>query len=204
VYFPSDVSGAEDDAVLVRQSLAGESESFGLLVGRYQHVMYTVALRMVGNAEDARDVTQDAFVKAYRQLATFDPNYRFFSWMYRIVINESFNAIRARRPHEPLAIAIAESGRRGAQRADSARSGGSPFETALAGERHTQIDAALQRLAPDYRTVVVLRHFAGQSYAEISEALSIPEKTVKSRLFTARQLLGEMLLGWRQHAKEGE
>ena len=87
MYFSSDVSGAEDDAVLVRQSLAGETESFGLLVGRYQHVMYTAALRMVGNSEDARDVTQDAFVKAYRQLATFDPNYRFFSWMYRIVIN---------------------------------------------------------------------------------------------------------------------
>ena len=60
--------------------------------------MYTVALRMVGNAEDARDVTQDAFVKAYRQLATFDIRYRFFSWMYRIVINESFNLIRAPAP----------------------------------------------------------------------------------------------------------
>ena len=190
MYFSSDVSGAEDDAVLVRQSLAGETESFGLLVGRYQHVMYTAALRMVGNTEDARDVTQDAFVKAYRQLATFDPNYRFFSWMYRIVINESFNAIRARRPQEPLDIAMAASG--------------SPFEAALSGERHAQVDAALQRLSPEYRSVVVLRHFAGQSYSEIAEALSIPEKTVKSRLFTARQLLGEMLLGWREHAKEVE
>ena len=188
MYFSSDVSSAEDDAELVCQSLAGQTESFGLLVGKYQHVMYTVALRMVGNTEDARDVTQDAFVKAYRQLATFDPTYKFFSWLYRIVINESFNLLRARRPQEPLDIAIA--------------GGGSPFDTALAGERHAQVDAALQRLTPEYRSVVVLRHFAGQSYSEIAEALAIPEKTVKSRLFTARQLLGEMLLGWREHAKE--
>jgi RNA polymerase sigma-70 factor (ECF subfamily) len=184
----SQQSGAEDDAELIRQSLAGETDAFGLLVRRYQHVMYTVALRMVGNGEDARDVTQDAFVKAYRQLATFDPNYRFFSWMYRIVINESFNVIRARRPQEPIDSAVAAKG--------------TPFETALAGERHAHIEAALQRLTPEYRSVVVLRHFAGQSYAEIADALSIPEKTVKSRLFTARQLLGAMLLGWREHAKE--
>ena len=188
MYFSSNVSGDQDDAVLIRQSQAGETDAFGLLVRRYQNVMYTVALRMVGNGEDARDVTQDAFVKAYRQLATFDPNYKFFSWMYRIVVNESFNAIRARRPQEPIDNAVAGKG--------------NPFETALAGERHAHIEAALQRLTPEYRSVVVLRHYAGQSYSEIAEALSIPEKTVKSRLFTARQLLGEMLLGWREHAKE--
>jgi RNA polymerase sigma-70 factor (ECF subfamily) len=204
VYFSSNVSGDQEDAVLIRQSLAGETDAFGLLVRRYQNVMYTVALRMVGNGEDAKDVTQDAFVKAYRQLATFDPNYKFFSWIYRIVVNESFNVIRARRPQEPIDQAVAANDSRGRQRADSARWGGSPFETALAGERHAHIDAALQRLTPEYRSVVVLRHFAGQSYSEIAEALSIPEKTVKSRLFTARQLLGEMLLGWREHAKEVE
>jgi RNA polymerase sigma-70 factor, ECF subfamily len=190
VYFSSNVSGDEDDAVLIRQSLAGETDSFGLLVRRYQNVMYTVAFRMVGNGEDAKDVTQDAFVKAYRQLASFDPSYKFFSWLYRIVVNESFNVIRARRPQEPIDSAVAIRG--------------NPFDTALAGERHAHIDAALQRLTPEYRSVVVLRHFAGQSYSEIAEALSIPEKTVKSRLFTARQLLGEMLLGWREHAKEVE
>ena len=188
MYFSTDVSGAEDDALLVRQSLAGDTESFGLLVGRYQHVMYTVALRMVGNTEDAKDVTQDAFVKAYRQLATFDPSYRFFSWMYRIVINESLNTIRARHPQEPLDPTVAAAG--------------NPFESVLAHQRLDQIEAAMLELPPDYRAVVVLRHFAEQSYAEISAALEIPEKTVKSRLYSARQLLGEMLLGWREQARE--
>lgn len=187
MYLPSDATG-NDDALLIRQSLGGNADAFGALVTRYQHVMYTVALRMLGNAEDAQDVTQDAFVKAYRQLATFDPRYRFFSWLYRIVINECFNLIRSRRPQEPLDAAFAAPG--------------NPFDGALALERRRHIEAALQRLSPDYRAVVVLRHFAGQSYEEIAVALGIPEKTVKSRLYSARQLLGEMLLGWHEPAGE--
>src|SRR5687768_1095379 len=187
VYFTADTSGPKD-ADLVRQSLAGDTDAFGELVTRYQHVMYTVALRMLGNTEDAKDVTQDAFVKAFRQLATFDSSYRFFSWMYRIVINECLNLIRARRPQEPLDPAIAGLG--------------NPYESAMTVERRRQIEAALQRLTPEYRAVVVLRHFGGQSYEEIADALSIPEKTVKSRLFSARQLLGEMLLGWKEPVKE--
>jgi len=189
VYFTADIGDPQDE-VLVRQTLAGDADAFGVLVTRYQKVMYTVALRMLGNAEDAADATQDAFVKAYRGLPTFDSTHRFYSWMYRILVNECLNAIRSRRPLDPLDAEIA--GR------------GNPFETALAVERRGQIEAALQRLTPEYRSVVVLRHFAGQSYGEIAAALDIPEKTVKSRLFSARQLLGEMLLGWKELAKENQ
>lgn len=178
VYFHSD-----EDAALVRQTLAGETAAFEALVTRYQKVLYTVALRMLGNVEDARDATQDAFVKAYQRLGTFDPAYRFFSWIYRILVNECLNAIRGRRVQEPLAAEMAAAG--------------TPFETAVAAERRAQVEAALQQLTPDYRAVVVLRHFVGQSYGEIAETLSIPERTVKSRLYAARQRLGEHLLGWR-------
>jgi RNA polymerase sigma-70 factor, ECF subfamily len=181
VYFSSDLSG--DDAGLVRQSLAGDTDAFGQLVTRYQKPMYTMALRMLGNAEDARDVTQEAFVKAFSQLGTFDPAYRFFSWLYRIEINECLNLIRSRRRLEPLEGRVA--------------AGGSPFDATLAHERRNQIEAAILQLPPDYRSVVALRHFAEQTYAEIAEALDIPETTVKSRLYSARQLLGEMLLGWK-------
>ncbi len=183
VYFSED----PDDLDLVRQSLAGQIEAFGVLVNRYQKVMYTVALRMLGNPEDARDATQDAFVKAYQHLATFDSRYRFYSWMYRILVNECLNVNRDRRAEEPLDPDIAGAG--------------SPFETALAAERVVQINMALEQLTPEYRAVVVLRHFAGQSYGEIAEALSIPEKTVKSRLYSARQRLGELLLGWKEHGE---
>jgi RNA polymerase sigma-70 factor (ECF subfamily) len=187
VYFSAD-DGNPQDEVLVGQSMAGDADAFGILVTRYQKVMYTVALRMLGNAEDARDATQDAFVKAYRGLPTFDSTHRFYSWMYRILVNECLNAIRSRRPVDPLEAEIAD------------RS--NPFETTLAVQRRGHIEVALQRLTPEYRAVVVLRHFGGQSYGEIAAALDIPEKTVKSRLFSARQLLGEMLLGWKALAQE--
>lgn len=183
VYFSSDA----EDAALVKQVLAGQTEAFGVLVGRYQKVMCTVALRMLGNTADAQDATQDAFIKAYQRLASFDSHYRFYSWMYRILVNECLNANRARHPEEAL---------------DSETAGnGTPFETTLESERREQIQMALLRLTPEYRTVIVLRHFAGQSYGEIAEALAIPEKTVKSRLYSARQRLGELLLGWKPYAE---
>ena len=168
--------------------MAGDADAFATLVTRYQKVMYTVALRMVANTEDAKDITQDAFVKAYRQLATFDPQYRFFSWLYRIQINECLNLLRSRRPFDALGDEVADEG--------------TPFDSTVQTERRAQIAAALERLTPEYRAVVVLRHFAGQSYGEIADALGIPEKTVKSRLYSARQRLGEMLLGWQEHARE--
>ena len=134
MYLQSEASGP-DDTALVRRALDGDTDAFGLLVARYQHVMYTLALRMLGNAEDAQDVTQDAFVKAYRQLASFDPSFRFFSWLYRIVVNECLNLIRSRHPHETLDADVA--GRN------------NPYDDTLAVERGEQIQQALQRLTPD-------------------------------------------------------
>jgi RNA polymerase sigma-70 factor (ECF subfamily) len=178
VYFTSD----SEDLALVRQALAGQTEAFGTLVTRYQKVMYTVALRLVGNTADAQDATQDAFVKAYQRLASFDTNQRFF--------NECLNLNRDRKPEDAL---------------DRDTEGsGTPFDTTLESERREQIQMALLRLTPEYRTVVVLRHFAGQSYGEIAEALAIPEKTVKSRLYSARQRLGELLLGWKDNGNGDE
>ena len=185
VYFSSD----SEDLALVRQVLAGQTEAFGALVTRYQKVMFTVALRMLGNTEDAQDATQDAFVKAYQRLESFDTKYRFYSWMYRILVNECLNVNRDRRPEESLG--------------GDEEGSGTPFDSTLESERREQIQLALLRLTPEYRTVVVLRHFAGQSYGEIAEALAIPEKTVKSRLYSARQRLGELLLGWKEQGKEG-
>jgi RNA polymerase sigma-70 factor (ECF subfamily) len=179
VYFSQDV----EDAALVTRTLGGDPAAFGILVERYQRPLYTVAFRMLSNSDDARDATQTAFVRAYERLSTFNPDHRFFSWIYRIVINECLNLIRNRRPEEALTPAMAAAG--------------SPFETAASHERRDQVQAALLELSPDYRAVVVLRHFGGLSYDEVASALGVPAKTVKSRLHTARQRLGELLLGWR-------
>lgn len=170
----------DDDVVCVARCLQGDSSAFEPIVRRYQRVLFSVARRMLGNHEDAMDATQNVFVRAYQRLDTFDPDRRFFSWIYRIAVNECLNARRSRRQDETLADAPADEG-------------ASPLETVAALERSESIDAALVNLSEEHRLVVVLRHFAELSYTEISEAIGVPEKTVKSRLFDARQRLGMLL-----------
>lgn len=172
---------ADDDIVCVARCLRGDSAAFERIVKRYERVLFAVARRMLGNYEDALDATQNAFIRAYEGLDTFDPQRRFFSWIYRIAVNECLNARRARRPDDPLPDDVAAAGEAG------------PFAGLERSERSGAIDAALVRLSEDHRLVVVLRHFADLSYGEISDVIGVPEKTVKSRLFEARQRLGELL-----------
>lgn len=173
----------EDDAALVNRVLAGDVAAFEALVGRHQRALYTVACRMLGNREDAADALQSALIKTYEHLGQFDPRHRFFSWIYRIVVNECLNMLRARRPEDALTPAL--------------MAAGTPYDTAADAERARQVQAALMQLTTDARTVVVLRHYGELSYDEIAETLGVPAKTVKSRLHTARQKLGEHLLDWR-------
>jgi RNA polymerase sigma-70 factor, ECF subfamily len=168
-----------DDTVQIALCLRGDASAFEPIVARHQKVLYNVAFRMLGDREDARDVTQAAFVKAWQHLASYDPSHRFFSWLYRIMVNESLNLIARRRRQVPLGSELPSP-----ERAD---------QLAEAGERTQRLRRALLALPRDSREVLVLRHFSELSYQEIAWTLGIPEKTVKSRLFTARQRLGELL-----------
>jgi RNA polymerase sigma-70 factor, ECF subfamily len=169
-----------EDAIWVARCLRGDSSAFEPLVTRYQRVLFTVSLRLLGNYEDAREATQNTFVRAYERLDTYDPERRFFSWIYRIAVNESLNYRRTQRPHEPLAATL--------------ESAGQPMDDAVeARELSERVQAALKALSAEYREVVVMKYFIELSYEEIAEALGIPEKTVKSRLFSARQRLGPLL-----------
>lgn len=170
-----------DDLALVARCRVGEAAAFEALVERYQRVLFSVALRMLGDYDAASDAAQNAFVKAYQKLDTFDPTRRFFSWIYRILVNECLNARRDHAQHEPLAPDLAAVG----TPADL-------FETA---ERRKRVQAAILALPMEYREVIVLRHFAELSYEEIGETLHVPAKTVKSRLHTARERLAVMLRG---------
>lgn len=171
-----------DETALVGRAVAGDAGAFESLVECYQRVAFTVALRMLGDYEDARDATQNAFVKVYENLDTYDPRYRFFSWMYRILLNECLNARRARRPTEPVDTERPDEG----ERQDGVEE----------AERRRDVRAAVLALPVPYREVIVLRHFAAMSYEEMSAALGVPAKTVKSRLHTARNRLAEMLSAW--------
>ena len=175
-----------EDAALVGRVLAGDAAAFEVLDERYQRPLFNVAVRMLGSREDAADATQNALIRVYENLRAFDPGRRFFSWSYRILVNECLNVLRARR------VTVD---------ADDALMAPIAFDQVAAAERRAAVQRALMDLAPELRAVIVLRHYAGLSYEQIAEALGgVPVKTVKSRLYTARQRLGRTLLGWREES----
>lgn len=171
---------SRDDAQLVRLCRDGDAAAFGELIDRYQKTLFNTALRITSDYEEARDITQSTFVKAYERLDSFNPEFKFFSWIYRILLNEALNALKQRRQNadvDPEQLAHDRTPER-------------DFE---AHKLSAKIDTALRALSLEYRVVIVLRHFNEMSYDEMSEILSIPAKTVKSRLYTARQNLAAIL-----------
>jgi RNA polymerase sigma-70 factor (ECF subfamily) len=175
-------SADEDDRSLVQRFRRGERDAFAELVVRYQGPLYNAAFWVVRRAEDARDVCQTAFLKAAERIDDYDPAFKFFSWLYRIAINEALNLVRAHgREAELDDMADVESDAPG------------PDGRLYAVQRANRLQAALMKLPANDRVVITLRHFAELSYAEIAEILEIEEKTVKSRLFEARQRLRSLL-----------
>jgi RNA polymerase sigma-70 factor, ECF subfamily len=171
----------DDDGALVRRCLAGDRVAFERLVVRYQKPVYNAALRLLRDPEEARDVAQTAFLNAFARIADYDPSYKFYSWIYRIAINESLHVLEKRRPLEEI-------------RDDEADDAPGP-EALLDSEQTAKaIEDTLMRVKPELRSVIVLRHFLHLSYQDMSDVLQLPVKTVKSRLYTARQILREQLL----------
>ena len=168
------------DRALVRRFLDGERAAGDELVNRYHRSVFNVALRMLGNVQDAEDVIQTAFGNAFAALDSYDPRYRFFSWIYRMTVNESLNTLKRRRNVVSLDGSF------------DVPAPGAIFQSAA--ETEQRVGSALLELKPDDRAVVVLRHFVSLSYEEISDVLGVPVKTVKSRLFTARERLRQSLL----------
>jgi RNA polymerase sigma-70 factor (ECF subfamily) len=166
--------------MLVESCLRGDRNAFDKLVDRYEGPLFSAAFRITGSVEDAMDATQNAFVNAYEKLHTFDPTYRFFSWIYRIAVNQSLNLVDRRKNQTELVE-------------DTPAESSGPAEIFDSTEARGHLKKALLNLEPNYRTVIVLKHLEGFSYREIGELLEIPEKTVKSRLFTARQRLRVIL-----------
>jgi len=179
VYFDQSV----DDQAAISRCLAGDSAAFEGIVVRYQQVLFTVALRMLGDEEEARDAAQNTFVKVFEKLGTYDSRYRFFSWIYRIHVNECLNV--RRRPSAVRASGI-----------EDGAAQGTDVDAVETAEKRQAVKEAILGLPAAYREVIVLRHFAALSYEEMSDAIGIPLKTVKSRLYTARQLLAARLAAW--------
>jgi RNA polymerase sigma-70 factor (ECF subfamily) len=173
----------QEDLTLVRQCLEGNQNAFGALIAKHHKAVFNVALRVVNDYQDAQDLTQAVFIKAYEKLGSFDAGHKFFSWIYRMAVNESLNFIKRRRRFEAL-----DDG------AEYAATGPTPAEDYEESEMSRNVQNALMNLEIDHRAVIVLKHFENLSYEEIGYILDIPEKTVKSRLFTARQVLKDIMI----------
>ena len=171
----------DDDETLVRRCRDGDRAAFTHLVIRYQKPVYNAALRLLRDPEESRDVAQTAFLKAFEHIADYDPSFKFYSWIYRIAVNESLNVLGRRKPYEQIS----------GEEADEAPG---PERLIEGGQARHAIEDALMRISPELRAVVVLRHFMHLSYRDMGEILVLPERTAKSRLYSARQLLRDLLL----------
>jgi RNA polymerase sigma-70 factor (ECF subfamily) len=171
---------AVEDTDLIRQATRGNVESFNLLVSRWEKRVYNYLLRITANREDALDLTQDVFLKAYQNLRKLDDAGRFAPWLYRIAHNEAYSMFRKRRPEIDIEDMQPE------VTGTKITVGGSsvfPAELALA------VAGALDRLTVDQREAVVLKIYQGFKFEEMAEILSCPVSTIKSRLYTALELL---------------
>ena len=171
------------DQALLERFRSGDREAFAELVIRYQRPIYNAALWILRRPEDASDVAQTVFLRVAERLDEYDDRYRFFSWIYRIAVNESLNLLRRGDREEALDD---DAELPGAERDD-------PQSQVDAAESAVRIRRAILRLSPGDRMVITLRHFSELSYEEMSEVLEVDPKTVKSRLYEARQRLRGML-----------
>lgn len=190
----SDEEAAEpEEARWIERILAGESHLYSRLVDRYQRRLWFAMTRMVGDSDEAADVVQEAFVKAWEKLEGYDPRYRFYTWLYTIARNRALNVLRRRkirgflslsRPEEAPPLPAAEDAAAGVERREVAAA----------------LDACRETLPVDQREAFDLRHADGMAYAEIAAATGAPEGTVMSRLYRARQKMRECLrskgVGW--------
>jgi RNA polymerase sigma-70 factor (ECF subfamily) len=169
------------DLELIGRCRGGDRKALAELVERHQRPVFQAAYRILGNREDAADVTQATFLKVLENLDRYDAGHKLFSWIYRIAINEAIDQLHRIRRHEPLED-------------DRAAAGDGPEESTGAKRLSRHVQEGLMGLPEDYRVVLVLRHFTECSYEQIAAILQIPEKTVKSRIYSARQLMKERLL----------
>jgi RNA polymerase sigma-70 factor (ECF subfamily) len=167
-----------EDSDLIAKAQRGKVEAYNLLVSRWDRRVFNYLLRLVGDREDALDLTQEVFLKVYLSLGKLQDRSRFTPWLFRIAHNEAFSHLRRRRPETVYETELEQPG---------AQSRLLPIELSLAVER------ALARLSSEQREAVLLKIYQGFKFEEMAEVLSCPVSTVKSRLYTALDLLKETL-----------
>jgi RNA polymerase sigma-70 factor, ECF subfamily len=182
------VTAPEGDVALARRARAGDVDAFGALIERHMRRTYVHALGIVGSREDALDLSQEAFARAYRARNTLDPDRPFYAWLYQILRRLCFNFLRDAKTRARL----------DAERADwlvdlSRGAGADPATEVQRAEVRRRVTTAIEQLPAREREVLVLKEFEELKYREIAELLGVPLGTVMSRLYSARQRLADAL-----------
>jgi RNA polymerase sigma-70 factor (ECF subfamily) len=181
------------DQELIAMALAGDQDSYRVLVDRYSSLVYTVALRIVGDEDDADDVAQETFVRAYRALGRFRGDSKFSSWVYRIAVNRALTHLKRRR-RRPMTIELSEAPRAQSEMS-SRRVEENPGQLVLDEEFRAQVREAVARLPAQYRAAITLFYLEEKSYKEVAGILGVPMGTLKTHLHRARSMLREILEG---------
>ena len=183
----------EQEAAIVRKVLGGDDNAFETLVLEYEKNVYNIALRMTGNSEDAADMTQEAFIKAYNSLQSFRGDSKFSVWLYRIVSNVCLDFLRSKNRRPTVSLSVEDDDGEDTQLdvADESQSPELLLDRKLTRE---SVRRGLDSLPPDYRQILLLREIQGLSYDEIAQALGLEVGTVKSRIFRARKRLCNFLI----------
>ena len=183
----------EQEYLIVQRVLEGDTNAFEELVLEYEKKVYNVALRMLNNSEDAADMTQEAFIKAYNSLSGFRGDSKFSVWLTRIVSNLCLDFMRSRNRRPTVSLSMEDEDGEDVQLdiADTSQSPEQLLERSLTRE---SVRRGLQSLPEDYREILLLREIQGLSYDEIAAALDIEVGTVKSRIFRGRKKLCDYLI----------
>lgn len=182
----------EDEKKLIKQSISGDVSSFEQLINQYQKMAYNVAYRIMGNEEDAKDMTQEALIKVYKKLKTFRMDASFSTWLYRIVMNTCKDDLRKKKM-KTISIDKTYDTGSGEVQMEIEDDKLGPEDRLIQKETQGFVQEALQEIPEANRIVLVLRDIKGMSYDEISEVLDLPKGTVKSRINRGRQALKDVI-----------
>ncbi len=182
----------QEDRALINAALKGDERAFESILNRYRNLVFTIMLKMVRNPQEAEDLTQEAFMKAFNSLSSFNDEFAFSTWLMKIATNNCIDFLRKRKLktysiHQPIQYKDEQI------EIDLPDAEPGPEKILLQEERKRMIEEAIEELPPRYRYVVMLRHKEEKSYEEISEILNLPLGTVKAQIFRAREMLNKKL-----------
>ena len=179
---------------LIAKAKQGDMLAFEELILKHEKIVYNVALRMMNHSEDAKDISQEVFLKAYKNMKNFDERSMFSTWLYRITTNTCIDEMRKRKGKQSYSLEEELENEEGSMQRQIADEGETPEESLLREERKSELLQALDTLSEEHKAAVILRDIRGLSYEEVAEIVDLPMGTVKSRISRARnQLKNEIL-----------